>query len=123
MAQYRVGRLEQEIQREVNDILLKRVRDPRVQGVTITGVDVTGDLQHATIYYSILSDQESDEDETQKGLDKATSLIRGELGSRLSIYRTPELIFKLDGSIQYGSKIDQLINKLKNQIDKQKRQM
>ncbi|GAA6237092.1 MULTISPECIES: 30S ribosome-binding factor RbfA [Apilactobacillus] len=113
MAQYRVGRLEQEIQREVNDILLKRVRDPRVQGVTITGVDVTGDLQHATIYYSILSDQESDEDETQKGLDKATSLIRGELGSRLSIYRTPELIFKLDGSIQYGSKIDQLINKLK----------
>ncbi|WP_105956129.1 30S ribosome-binding factor RbfA [Apilactobacillus quenuiae] len=113
MAQYRVGRLEQEIQREVNDILLKRVRDPRVQGVTITGVDVTGDLQHATIYYSILSDHESDEDETQKGLDKATSLIRGELGSRLSIYRTPELIFKLDESIQYGSKIDQLINKLK----------
>ena len=58
MAQYRVGRLEQEIQKEVNDILLKRVRDPRVQGVTITGVDVTGDLQQATIYYSILSDND-----------------------------------------------------------------
>ncbi|MDO4456449.1 MAG: ribosome-binding factor A, partial [Ligilactobacillus agilis] len=57
MAQnFRVGRLAQEIQREVNDILKKRVRDPRVSGVTITGVDVTGDLQHATIYYSILSD-------------------------------------------------------------------
>ena len=42
--EYRVGRLAQEIQREVNDILLKRVRDPRVQNVTITGVDVTGDL-------------------------------------------------------------------------------
>ncbi|UQS85473.1 30S ribosome-binding factor RbfA [Apilactobacillus apisilvae] len=113
MAQYRVGRLEQEIQREVNDILLKRVRDPRVQGVTITGVDVTGDLQHSTIYYSILSNKENDEESTQKGLDKATSLIRGELGSRLSIYRTPELNFKLDESIQYGSKIDQLINNLK----------
>lgn len=50
MAQYRVGRLEQEVQREVNDILLKRVRDPRVQGgVTVTGVEVTGDLQQATI--------------------------------------------------------------------------
>ena len=46
---YRVERLAQEIQREVDDILLKRVRDPRVQGVTITGVDVTGDLQQATI--------------------------------------------------------------------------
>ncbi|AYF92503.1 30S ribosome-binding factor RbfA [Apilactobacillus bombintestini] len=115
MAQYRVGRLEQEIQKEVNDILLKRVRDPRVQGVTITGVDVTGDLQQATIYYSILSDKERDEDKTQKGLDKATPLIRGELGARLSIYRTPELTFKLDESIQYGSKIDRLINKLKQE--------
>lgn len=57
MAHYRVGRLEQEIQKEVNDILLKRVRDPRVQGVTLTGVEVTGDLQQATIYYSILSDK------------------------------------------------------------------
>ena len=47
---YRVGRLSQEIQREVNDILMKRVRDPRVEGVTITGVEVTGDLQNATIY-------------------------------------------------------------------------
>ena len=55
MAQhFRVGRLSQEIQREVNDILLKRVRDPRVKDVTITGVEVSGDLQHATIYYSIL---------------------------------------------------------------------
>lgn len=115
MAQYRVGRLEQEIQKEVNDILLKRVRDPRVQGVTITGVDVTGDLQQAKIYYSILSDNEDDEGNTQRGLDKATSLIRKELGSRLNIYRTPDLTFTLDNSIQYGSKIDQLINQLKKQ--------
>ena len=57
---YRVGRLSQEIQREVNDILMKRVRDPRVEGVTITGVEVTGDLQNATIYYSTLSNLASD---------------------------------------------------------------
>ena len=67
--QYRVDRLAQEIQREVDDILLKRVRDPRVQGVTITGVDVTGDLQQATIYYSILSDKASDMEKVQAGLD------------------------------------------------------
>ena len=47
---FRVGRLEQEIQREVNDLLLKRIRDPRVEGVTVTGVEVTGDLQQAKIY-------------------------------------------------------------------------
>lgn len=115
MAHYRVGRLEQEIQREVNDILLKRVRDPRVQGVTLTGVEVTGDLQQATIYYSILSDDEKDEETTAKGLAKATGLIRGELGSRLSIYKTPEIKFELDTSVQYGDKIDRLINKLKRE--------
>ena len=113
MAQYRVGRLEQEIQREVNDILLKRVRDPRVQGVTITGVDVTGDLQQATIYFSILSDKASDVEKTMAGLEKASGLIRGELGSRLSIYKTPEIKFEQDKSVRYGDKIDRLINKLK----------
>ncbi|MCP9331873.1 30S ribosome-binding factor RbfA [Lentilactobacillus hilgardii] len=115
MAHYRVGRLEQEIQREVNDILLKRVRDPRVQGVTLTGVEVTGDLQQATIYYSILSDDKAHEETTAKGLEKATGLIRGELGSRLSIYKTPEIKFELDTSVQYGDKIDRLINKLKRE--------
>ncbi|USS86568.1 MULTISPECIES: 30S ribosome-binding factor RbfA [Fructilactobacillus] len=110
--QYRVGRLQQEIQKEVDDILLKRVRDPRVQGVTVTGVKVTGDLQQATIYYSILSSDKAEQEKVQQGLDKATGLIRGELGHRLSIYVTPEIHFERDESIEYGSKIDQLINKL-----------
>ncbi|KRL01291.1 30S ribosome-binding factor RbfA [Liquorilactobacillus capillatus] len=109
---YRVGRLAQEIQKEVSDILLKRVRDPRVKGVTITGVEVTGDLQQATIYYSILSELASDGEKTQIGLNKATGLIRRELGARLSIYVTPEIKFARDESVQYGDKIDRLLNKL-----------
>lgn len=112
---YRVGRVEQEIQREVNDILLKRVRDPRVQGVTITGVDVTGDLQQATIYFSILSETASNAQKVQAGLDKAKGLIRHELGQRLSIYKTPEIFFKQDQSVRYGERIDELINKLHEQ--------
>ncbi|ETA73347.1 30S ribosome-binding factor RbfA [Ligilactobacillus equi] len=113
MAQnYRADRLSQEIQREVNDILLKRVRDPRVAGVTITGVDVTGDLQQAKVYYSILSDLASDHQKTQAGLDKAKGLIRGELGKRLSIYVTPELTFAQDESVRYGDRIDELLSKL-----------
>ena len=98
--QVRVGRLAQEIQREVNDILQKRVRDPRVQGVTITGVEVTGDLQHATIYYSILSDLASDAEKTQRGTVERCVLIRRELGHRLSIYVTPEIKFEQDESVR-----------------------
>ncbi|UQS83500.1 30S ribosome-binding factor RbfA [Bombilactobacillus thymidiniphilus] len=109
---YRIGRVEQEIQREVNDILLKRVRDPRVSGVTITGVDVTGDLQQATIYFSILSDTASSASKALAGLNKAKGLIRRELGQRLTIYKTPELFFKQDDSIRYGEHIDQLIRQL-----------
>lgn len=65
MANHRLGRVTQEVQREVNDILKKRVRDPRVQDVNITDVRVTGDLQQATIYYSILSDKASDIEKAQ----------------------------------------------------------
>ena len=113
--QFRVDRLAGEIQREVDDILLKRVRDPRVKGITITGVDVTGDLQQATIYYSLLSDLASDGEKAQAGLDKATGLIRSELGSRLNIFKTPAIKFERDKSIAYGSRIDQLINQLQQQ--------
>ena len=94
MANYRDRRVGQEIMREVNDILNKRIRDPRVQGITITDVRVTGDLQQATIYYSLLSDLASEQQKAQQGLDKAKGLIRKELGQRLTLYKTPELIFE-----------------------------
>ena len=111
---HRVERVEQEIQKELNDILLKKVRDPRVQDVTITGVDVTNDIGYANVYYSILSDKASDAKKAQDGLDNAKGLIRHELSSRLTVYRIPELTFKQDDSIRYGAKIDQLINDLKS---------
>ncbi|QIL50959.1 30S ribosome-binding factor RbfA [Weissella coleopterorum] len=109
---FRVGRLEQEIQRSVNEILLKRIRDPRVQDVTITGVEVTGDLQQATIYYSVLSELASVNQKAADGLAAATGLIRKEVGSTLNIYKTPELFFKKDDSVLYGNKIDDLIRQL-----------
>lgn len=112
MANYRDRRVGHEILREVNDILRKKVRDPRVQDVTITDVNVTGDLQQATIYYSILSDKASEAEKAQIGLDKAKGLIRRELGHRLQIYKTPELIFEQDESVQYGNRIDELIRGL-----------
>ncbi|MDR3241824.1 MAG: 30S ribosome-binding factor RbfA [Lactobacillaceae bacterium] len=109
---FRVGRLEQEIQRSVNEILLKRVRDPRVEGITVTGVEVTGDLQQATIYYSVLSELASVNQKAEDGLNAAKGLIRKEVGARLNIYKTPELFFKKDESVLYGNKIDDLIRQL-----------
>lgn len=113
MPNYRSQRLAQEIQREVTDILHKRVRDPRVESVTVTDVRVTGDLQQATIYYSILSDKASDNQKAQQGLDKATGLIRKELGHRLTLYKTPEIHFEKDESIAYGDRIDQLLSEMR----------
>lgn len=112
MANYRDRRVGQEILKEVNDILRKKVRDPRVENVTITDVKVTGDLQQATIYYSILSDLASDKKKAQDGLNKASGLIRLELGHNLSIYKTPELFFELDESVVYGNHIDELLRDL-----------
>lgn len=112
MAKHRVARVAQEIQKEVNDIIRKRVRDPRVQNVNITDVRVTGDLQQATIFYSTLSDKEKDVEDAQAGLDKASGLIRKELGQRIAIYKTPELMFERDESVAYGNRIDELLRDL-----------
>lgn len=112
MAQFRDRKLATELAREINDILAKRVRDPRVSGVTVTDVKVTGDLSQATIYYSILSDLASDAKKTQDGLVKATGLIKRELGGRLKLYKIPDIHFERDESVQYGNKIDQLLNEL-----------
>lgn len=114
MANYRVGRVSQEILKEVNDILRNIVRDPRVEGVTITEVELTGDLQDATIYYSTLNNDEETKTSTQKGLDKSAGLIRKELGSRLTTYHTPTITFTRDESVEYGNRIDQLLNELRN---------
>ena len=112
MAQYRERRVAQEIQKELTDIFRKRVKDPRLAELTITEVKVTGDLQQATVYYSILSDLASDAEKVERGLTKASGIIRKELGQRLSIYKTPELIFERDSSVQYGDHIDQLLRNL-----------
>ncbi|WP_155286627.1 30S ribosome-binding factor RbfA [Lacticaseibacillus zhaodongensis] len=106
---HRIGRVETQIQREVDDILLKLVNDHRVNGVTITGVELTGDLQQATVYYSTLQDDEKTKAQAQEGLDKATGLIRREVGKRIRLFKVPTMTFARDESVEYGAKIDRLI--------------
>lgn len=112
MANFRVGRVSQEIMRDINDILLKKVRDPRVKELTITEVEVSGDLQIATVYYTSLHQLASERQAIEKGLEKSKGLIRRELGKRLSLYKTPELLFKRDESVDYGNHIEALLKEL-----------
>ena len=109
---FRTDRVGMEIKREVNEILQKKVRDPRVQGVTITDVQMVGDLSMAKVYYTIMSDLASDNQKAQIGLEKATGTIKRELGRKLTLYKIPDLFFEKDQSIEYGNKIDQMLRAL-----------
>lgn len=110
---HRIGRVEGEILRELTKIMRKDIRDPRVSDVTITAVECTNDLSYATIYYSILSDDPKAEKEAAEGLEKSKGVMRHLLGQTLTVYKVPELIFKRDTSVAYGSKIDNLIRQVK----------
>ena len=93
--------------------LLPQVKDPRVQQgdlISITRVDTTGDLRYCKVYVSVLG--ELDEKEFKRGLKSAAPWLRRELGSSLSLRYTPELIFELDHSIEYGAHINSMIEKL-----------
>ena len=109
---FRSDRVGMEIKREVNEILKLKVRDPRVQGVTITDVHMTGDLSLAKIYYTIHSTLASDNQKAQTGLEKATGTIKRELARKLTMYKIPDLVFEKDQSIGYGNKIDEMLRNL-----------
>ncbi|MCI1857932.1 MAG: 30S ribosome-binding factor RbfA [Sporolactobacillus sp.] len=111
MAKLRVHRVAEQMKKEMSDIIERRLKDPRIGFVTVTGVEVTGDLQEATIYISVLGDEEK-QTATMEGLTKAKGFIRSEIGRRIRLRKTPEIQFKFDRSIEYGSHIDRLINDL-----------
>lgn len=110
MAKYRRDRINDEMRREMMEIL-RRVKDPRVQDafVSVTAVDCTADLKYAKIYYSALR---GDEKELAKGLKAAAGFIRRELAAGLNLRITPELTFVWDNSITYGAHISSILNTL-----------
>ena len=104
MPSNRIGRINEEIQRELSD-QFRRLKDPRVSSgmVSITRVDTTGDLRYARVYISVLD--KSQEKDVLKGLKSASGFLRRELGRALQLRYTPELQFIGDDSIQYGAHI------------------
>ncbi|MBE6939791.1 MAG: 30S ribosome-binding factor RbfA [Ruminococcaceae bacterium] len=112
MASNRIGRINEEIQKELAS-LLRSVKDPRVAQsmLTITHVDTTSDLRYSRIYVSALNC--SDEKGLLKGLKSAAGFLRRELGSRMGLRYTPELQFFVDDSIAYGAHILDMLNHVK----------
>ncbi|MGT2771571.1 30S ribosome-binding factor RbfA [Streptococcus marimammalium] len=109
---FRIDRVGMEVKREINEILQKKVRDPRVNGVTITDVQMLGDLSVAKVYYTILSGLASENQKVQEGLTRAKGTIKRELGHNLTMYKIPDLVFIKDESIEYGNKIDRMLREL-----------
>jgi ribosome-binding factor A len=110
----RVSRVAELIRREVSQLLLNGIKDDRVGAgmVSVTDVDVAGDLQHAKIFVSIYGTDEA-RSETMAGLKSATPYVRSELGQRIRLRRTPEVIFLEDRSIERGNRVLSLLNQLK----------
>ena len=109
----RVSRVAELVRREVSQMLLHGIKDDRVGAgmVSVTDVDVSGDLQHAKIFVSIYGTEEAKE-ETMAGLKSATGYVRSELGQRIRLRRTPEVVFIEDLSIERGTKVLSLLNQL-----------
>ncbi|WP_318615372.1 30S ribosome-binding factor RbfA [Sporosarcina sp. YIM B06819] len=109
----RANRVAEQMKKELGDIIGNKVKDPRIGFMTVTDVEVTGDLQQATIYISVLG-KESEKEDTLKGLNKAKGFIRTEIGRRIRLRITPEIMFEFDESVAYGNRIDSLLRQVKD---------
>ena len=115
---YRVDRIENEILKGVGQIITQDLNDPRLKGVTITGVDLSKDLKNAKIYYSFIGNLASTAEKTQNGLSQAQKRIRYLLGKNLAIRQVPEIQFVHDDSFDYADKINQIIHHIEDSEEK-----
>src|SRR5260221_5349888 len=105
----RAKRLGEQIQRELGELLRRDVKDERIGNVTVTSVDVTGDLRTARVYYLIFG-KDGPDPKVQRGLESAAGFLRNALSRALMIRYTPTLSFELDTSIEHGVRLTQLID-------------
>ncbi len=114
MTTQRIERLKEQLKIEISDIFQKELKDPRVGFVSITDVEVSGDLRHVKVFVSIMGDDET-KAQTMEGLERATGFVRTEIGKRIRLRHTPEIRFKMDDSMERGARIFQLLNQVKDE--------
>jgi ribosome-binding factor A len=101
------------IREEIADIIMNKVKDPRLGFVTVTGAKITEDLKIATIYISIFKEEEKET--TLEMLNSAKGFIRAELAKRLKMKFIPSLAFRIDESLEYGVRIEKLLREIKKE--------
>ena len=107
----RMGRIDEEYRKELSQIISYDLKNPNLTGmISVTKVKVTTDLKYAKVYVSILNSKNIKE--TMDGLKKSSGFIRSELAKRINLRNTPELIFEIDDSIEYGAKIDSILKEI-----------
>ena len=107
----RFNRIDEELKREISQIINYELKNPNVTGlISVTKAHVTKDLKYAKVYVSILNSKNIKE--TLAGLKKSSGYIRSEIAKRINLRVTPELIFELDDSIEYGAKIDTILKEI-----------
>jgi len=116
----RADRVGEIIKREIDDIIRKKINDPRIGFISITRVEITDDLKFANVYVSVYADDEKKK-LTMDGLNSARGFIRGLLGPHLDLKFVPDINFKLDNSIEKANRIFGIINRLKDEKKGKKR--
>ncbi len=114
MTTWRREQLAEVIAEELSDLIRTRMKDPRIGFASITDVELSGDLRHAKVFVSVLGAPE-EQRATLQGLEHAAGFLRRELAQRLTIRHTPEILFRLDESIERGTRILQLIHEMEAQ--------
>lgn len=107
----RADRVADQVRMEVADILMRKIKDPRVQAVTVTDAKLTSDLRIARVYVTTMGTKE-EERQVLVGLEQASGFIRGELGRRLSLRYLPEIVFAMDVSGPRGDRVLKLLDEL-----------
>lgn len=109
--QNRLGRIDEEYRKEISQIISYELKNPNVTGmISVTKVKTTNDLKYAKVYVSILNSKNIKE--TLAGLKKSSGFIRSQLARRVNLRNTPELVFELDDSLEYGAKIDTILKEI-----------
>ena len=111
MARLRVEKVQEAIQPEISNMLLPDAKDPRIQFVTVTGVELTDDMSYAKVFISMYGPEEKQE-ETWKALNKALGFMRTEIAKRIRLRFAPTLILQKDKSMEYSAHIQSILDKI-----------
>ncbi|MGI6262476.1 MAG: 30S ribosome-binding factor RbfA [Succiniclasticum sp.] len=117
MARLRVEKVQEQIQHEISNMLLRDVKDPRIKAVTVTGVELTDDMSQAKVFVSLYGPADKQQ-EAWDALNRAKGYLRTEIAKRIRLRFAPEILLEKDTSLEYGAHIDSLLRQIKESENK-----